>query len=75
MPDEHLAATLLRVDVDRIRAVRRAASGVTRCPQCDAVNPADRRICKACGSRLYPVEEEDEKTYVFDKLTGKDRKE
>ena len=72
MPDEDLAATLLRVNVDRIRAVRRAASGVTRCPECDAVNPADRRTCKACAARLYPVEEEDEKMYVYDKLTGKD---
>jgi uncharacterized paraquat-inducible protein A len=72
MPDEELAATLFRLDVDRVRAVRRAASGTTRCPECDAVNPADRRTCKACGSRLYPVEEEDEKMYILDKLKGKD---
>jgi hypothetical protein len=71
MPDEHLAATLLRIDVDRVRAVRRATSGTTRCPQCDAPNPADRRTCRACGSRLYPVEEEDDRMYVYEKLTGK----
>ncbi len=72
MPDEDMAATLFRLDVDRVRAVRRAASGVTRCPECDAVNQADRRTCKACGSRLYPVEEENEKMHILDKLRGKD---
>lgn len=71
MPDEDLAATLFRIDVDRIRAVRRAASGTTRCPECDKVNPADRRFCIACGAKLYPAEEEDDKMYVYDKLTGK----
>jgi rRNA maturation endonuclease Nob1 len=73
MPDEDLAATLFRLDVDRIRAVRRAASGTTRCPECDAVNPADRRFCKACGSKLYPVEEHNERMHVYEKLTGKDK--
>ena len=75
MPDEDLAATLFRIDVDRIRAVRRAASGMTRCPECDAANPADRRTCKACGARLYPIEEEDERMYVLEKLTGKKNEE
>jgi rRNA maturation endonuclease Nob1 len=74
MPDEHVAATLLRVDVDRIRAVKRAISGLTRCPECDSMNPADRRMCKACGARLYPVEEEDDRMYVYEKLTGKRQK-
>jgi uncharacterized paraquat-inducible protein A len=71
MPDEDLVATLYRLDVDRVRAVRRAVSGTTRCPECDAVNPASQRTCKACGSRLYPVEEENERMYVYEKLTGK----
>lgn len=72
MPDEDLAATLFRLNVDRVRAVRRSVSGTTRCPECGSANPADRRTCRVCGSRLYPVEEEDEKTYVLDKLLGKD---
>lgn len=74
MPDADLAATLFRVDVDRIRAVRRVASGATRCPQCDSVNPADRRFCKNCGARLYPVEEENEKMYLLEKLKGNDER-
>jgi ribosomal protein L40E len=73
MPDEDLVATLFRLDVDRVRAVRRSVSGTTRCPECDAANPADRRTCRSCGSRLYPAEEEDEKMRVLDKLLGRDK--
>lgn len=62
-PVEHDAflATLTRSNVDRIRAMRRIMSGVTRCPHCDAVNPANLRLCSKCGRVLYPVEEEEEK--------------
>ena len=70
MPREHLAATLYRLDVDRVRAVQRAASGKTSCPQCHAVNPADRRFCKACNAKLYPAEEEDDRMYLLEKLKG-----
>jgi len=38
-------------------------SGVTRCPNCDKVNPAENRFCQYCGTRLYPAEEEEEKTW------------
>lgn len=58
-------ATLTRTDVDRLRALRRIASGVTRCPECDARNPAGNRFCQECGAKLYPVEEENDS--FFDK--------
>jgi uncharacterized paraquat-inducible protein A len=71
MPEEHIAATLYRLDVDKVKAVQRAASGKTRCPECNSLNPADRRFCRACKAKLYPVEEEDERMYLLEKLRGK----
>ena len=47
-------ATLYRLDPDRIAAVRRAISGMTRCPECDAQNRADQPRCDKCGAKLYP---------------------
>ena len=47
-------ATLYRLDPDRIAAVRRAISGMTRCPECDAPNRADQPRCDKCGAKLYP---------------------
>jgi ribosomal protein L40E len=47
-------ATLYRLDPDKIAAVRRAISGTTRCPECDALNPADQQRCEKCGAKLYP---------------------
>lgn len=71
MPDEHIAAALYGLDVDKLKAVQRAVSGKTRCPQCSSPNPADRRFCRACKAKLYPVEEEDDRMYVLEKLKGK----
>ena len=71
MPEEHMISTMYRIPVDRVKAVQRAMSGKTRCPQCDAVNPANRRFCKACNAKLYPVEEEDDRMYVLEKIKGK----
>lgn len=50
-------AAMFRLDPDRLRQLRRIASGMTRCPECDSVNPAAERMCVKCGARLYPVEE------------------
>jgi uncharacterized paraquat-inducible protein A len=57
--DAFLAA-MYRLDPDRLRQLRRIASGVTRCPECDAVNQASDKVCAKCGTRLYPVEEAEE---------------
>lgn len=46
-------ATLYRIDPERIAAVRRAISGMTRCPECDALNRADQQRCDKCGAKLY----------------------
>ena len=50
-------ATMYMLDPDRLRQLRRIASGVTRCPECDAANPASERFCTKCHAKLYPVEE------------------
>lgn len=71
MPREDLYAQMYRVDVDRVRAVKRALTGKATCPNCGEVNPADRRMCKACGEKLYPVEEANERMYLLEKLQGK----
>jgi uncharacterized paraquat-inducible protein A len=54
-------ATMFRLDVQRVSALRRAASGKTRCPECDLTNDASARRCVKCGALLYPVEEYDER--------------
>jgi uncharacterized paraquat-inducible protein A len=54
--DSFLAAMYM-LDPDRLRQLRRIASGVTRCPECDAANPASERFCTKCHAKLYPVEE------------------
>jgi len=54
-------ATLYRLDPDRLAAIRRAVSGMTRCPECDALNRADQPRCDKCGAKLYPeVPDKDE---------------
>jgi uncharacterized paraquat-inducible protein A len=47
-------ATLYRLDPDKLAAIRRVISGVTRCPECDALNRADQPRCDKCGAKLYP---------------------
>lgn len=65
--DEHPAyhdntiAIMYRLDPEKIAAVRRAISGMTRCPQCDGLNRADQRYCIKCGAKLYPDVEDEER--------------
>jgi len=50
-------AAMYGLDPDKLRQLRRIASGVTRCPECDAANPASERLCTKCHAKLYPAEE------------------
>jgi len=70
MSEEHRAkdrdmvlATMYRLDPVRLRQLRRAMSGITRCPACDAANPPESRLCNKCGEKLYPVEEAEERLF------------
>lgn len=66
-----LLATMYRMDPDRLRQLRRVASGVTRCPECDSANPAGERLCRKCGAKLYPVEEAEEERLSRKKRGGR----
>ncbi len=52
--NDYRLATMLRVDPERLAALRRSMSGKTRCPNCDEANDADRKFCAKCGAALYP---------------------
>jgi len=55
-----------RYDPDRLAAVKRSMTGMTRCPVCDGLNRADSKFCIKCGAYLYPeMREEDEKQGKF----------
>jgi hypothetical protein len=54
--------------------MRRIMSGVTRCPECDAANPATQRVCVKCGRMLYPVEEEEEKRKILGRRSKGERR-
>ncbi len=47
-------ATMLRIDPERLAALRRARTGKTKCPHCDETNDAGLRNCAKCGAALYP---------------------
>jgi len=76
--EDRVIATMYRLDPERLAAVRRAASGTTRCPECDAVNPADQRKCYKCGANLYhdlPDEEKPKNEGEQEDLAERDDKE
>ncbi len=52
--EDYRLATMLRVDPERLASLRRATSGITRCPNCDEPNKADQKFCIKCGAALYP---------------------
>ena len=56
--DDYRLAMLMRLDPEKLAAVRRAISKKTKCPQCDELNSADQRSCQKCGAALYPDLEE-----------------
>lgn len=51
---DNALAIMYRLDPEKLAAIRRAVSGLTRCPECDAVNRADQSRCEKCGAKLYP---------------------
>lgn len=71
--DDFIAA-MYRLDPVRLRQLRRVMSGVSRCPECDAVNPANERLCSKCGARIYPVEEAEDELFDRDQKDRQRRK-
>jgi len=59
---DYMLATMFRLDPQKLAALRRATTGITRCPECNERNDASRRFCSKCGAKLYPVEEHDDKS-------------
>ncbi len=51
---------MYRLDPERLAAMRRVMTGMTRCPECDALNMANQKRCDKCGAKLYPEVEDDE---------------
>lgn len=68
-------ATLYRLDPEKLKAVRRAMTGATRCPECDALNRADQPRCERCGAKLYPEvpDNEEEKALKDQAMQGRPR--
>ncbi len=57
---DNALAIMYRLDPEKLAAIRRAVSGLTRCPECNAVNRADQPRCEKCGAKLYPEVEDNE---------------
>jgi len=53
-------ATMYHLDPEKLAAMRRIMSGMTRCPECDALNPANQKRCDKCGAKLYPEVKDEE---------------
>lgn len=66
---------LYRLDPEKLAAVRRSISGMTRCPRCDALNRADQSRCDKCGAKLYPEvpDNEEEAALKEQASTGKSK--
>ncbi len=53
---------MYHLDPEKLAAMRRIMTGMTRCPECDALNMAGQKRCDKCGAKLYPeVDDEEEK--------------
>lgn len=66
-------ATLYRLDPEKLAAIRRSISGMTRCPECDALNRADQPRCDKCGAKLYPeVKDNEEERALKEGLAHRD---
>jgi ribosomal protein L40E len=58
---DYVIATMYHLDPEKVAAVRRSISRKTRCPECDALNPADQPRCDKCGAKLYPEAPDNER--------------
>lgn len=67
-------ATLYRLDPEKLAAIRRSMTGMTRCPECDALNRADQPRCEKCGAKLYPEVPDNEEEARQKAQTGGDEK-
>ena len=65
-------ATMYHLDPERLAALRRAMTGMTRCPECDALNRADQPRCDKCGAKLYPEVPDNEEDIARRKRSEKD---
>jgi uncharacterized paraquat-inducible protein A len=65
--------TLYRIDPERLAALRRAMTGMTRCPECDALNRADQPRCDKCGAKLYPEVPDNEEEKVLREEADRNR--
>ena len=65
-------ATMYRLDPERLAALRRSMTGMTRCPECDALNRADQPRCDKCGAKLYPEVPDNEEDIARRKRSEKD---
>lgn len=59
--EDYRLAMLLRLDPERLASLRRAMSGMTKCPNCGESNRADQKCCEKCGAALYPDLETEER--------------
>jgi uncharacterized paraquat-inducible protein A len=71
---DNVIATLHRLDPERLAAIRRAWTGMTRCPECDALNMAEQPRCDKCGAKLYPEVPDNEEEKALKEQARKSEK-
>jgi len=72
-PEDFAIATMYRLDPERLAQIRRIISGMTRCPECDALNRADQKYCDTCGAKLYSEVEDKKKEGEDEPYVSPDR--
>lgn len=67
---DNAIATLYRLDPEKLAAIRRAMTGMTRCHECDALNLASQPRCDKCGAKLYPEVPDNEEEKQLKETAG-----